>query len=150
MTGRRKGALEMHLDHGIPFVFGHVDQHAVAQDAGIQHKRVEFSEGGNRLVDHPLGAVPVRDVVAVGDRLAAHGLDLVHDLLSGTHIVAFSGPIAAQVVDHDLGAVLGQHQAVLAAHAPGPAGHDSHPSLAQSCHCPSRFWRVWPLFTGLI
>ena len=72
------------------------------------------------------------------------------DLLGGADIVALAGPVAAQVVDHDLGAVLGQHQAVLAADAAGAAGHDCHPSLAQSCHCPSRFLRVWPLFPALI
>ena len=74
---------------------------------------------GDRLVDHALGAVPVGDVVAVGHRLAAHRLDLVDDLLGGADIVALAGAVAAEIVHHDLGAVLGQHQAMLAADAAG-------------------------------
>ena len=50
-------------------------------------------------------------------------------------VVALAGAIAAEVVHHDLGAVLGQHQAVLAANATGASGDDRHPALTQSCHC---------------
>ena len=42
---------------------------------------VEAAEGVDRPgCDQPLGAVEVGDVVAVGDGLAAHRLDLVDDL----------------------------------------------------------------------
>ncbi len=51
-------------------------EHPVAQDAGVVDDDVEVAEGLDRRVDQPLGALPRRDVVAVGDRLAAHRLDL--------------------------------------------------------------------------
>ena len=43
-------------------------------------RRAERVDG---RLDEPLGAVPVGDVVAVGDRLAAHRPDLVDDLAGG-------------------------------------------------------------------
>jgi hypothetical protein len=49
--------------------------------------------------------------------------------------VTLAGAIAAQVVHHHLGAVLGQHQAMLAAHPTGTARHDRHAAFAQSRHC---------------
>ena len=76
-----------------------------------------------------------RDVVAVGDGLAAHGLDLGDDVVrrAGRSVPAPS-MLAAEVVDDDLGAVGGEHQRVLAADAAAGAGDDAHPSLAQLAH----------------
>ena len=75
------------------------------------------------------------DVVAVGDSLAAHGLDLLDDLLRGagrgrTRAVH----LAAEVVDDDLGPVLGEHQRVLPTDASAGAGDDAHAPLTHSCH----------------
>jgi hypothetical protein len=123
------------LDHGVPLVLGHVHKHAIAQNACIQDNGIELAEGGDRLVDHALGAVPVGDVVTVRDSLAAHRLDLVDDLLGGADIVALAGAVAAEVIHHDLGAMFGQHQAVFAADAAGASSDDRHPTLTQSCHC---------------
>ena len=85
--------------------------------------------------DQALGAVPVRDVVGVGDGLAAHGDDLVDDVVRRTGRRARAVHRAAEVVDDDLGPVFGQHQRVLAADAATGAGDDAHPSLAQLAHC---------------
>jgi hypothetical protein len=149
VTGRREGALQVHLDDGVPFVLAHVDEHAVAQDAGVQHDGVELAERLDRLVDHVLGAIPVGNVVAVGHGLAAHRLDLVHNLLGGAHVVALAGPVAAQVVHDHLGAMLGQHQAMFPADAAGAARHDRNPSLAQSRHwCLPSFACLNPIVLG--
>jgi hypothetical protein len=59
----------------------HVDEHAVAQDAGVVDEDVEVTERLDRRVDERLGTVPVGDVVAVGDGLPAEGADLLGDLL---------------------------------------------------------------------
>src|SRR4029079_17457818 len=72
---------------------------------------------------------------AFGTRVARLGLDLVGHRLGGPDVVALAGAVAAQVVHHHLGAMLGQHQAMLAAHAARPAGDDRHPSLAQCRYC---------------
>ena len=34
----------MHVDHGAPLVHGHVEEEAVAQDAGVIHCRIDFSK----------------------------------------------------------------------------------------------------------
>ena len=57
-----------------------LNRHAVAEDAGVVDQHVEVAERVDRGVDHALGAVPVGDVVAVGDGLAAGGGDLVDHL----------------------------------------------------------------------
>src|SRR5580704_15406916 len=50
MARRREGAFQVHLDDGVPLVLAHIDQHAVAQDAGIQHQGIELAEVLYRLV----------------------------------------------------------------------------------------------------
>ena len=74
------------------------------------------------------------DVVAVGDRLAAHRLDLVDDLLGGREIVARAVDRAADVVDHDLRAVAGEAEGVLAADTATGAGDDRDASFAEAGH----------------
>ena len=78
---RAGGALQVHLDDGVPLGLAHVGQHAVAQDAGVVDQHVEAAVGVDGLGDDALGAAPVADVVGVGHRLAAGGDDLVDDLL---------------------------------------------------------------------
>ena len=66
--------------HRVPLLFGGADEHAVAHEAGVVDDHVEAAEGVERRLHERAGAVPVGDVVAVGDRLAAGGADLVDDL----------------------------------------------------------------------
>ena len=75
-AARGEVALEVHAHDVVPLRLGHVDEHAVAQDAGVVDEDVEVAERVDRRVDEPLGALPVGDVVAVGDGLAAQRLDL--------------------------------------------------------------------------
>ena len=83
-----------------------------------------------------LAALPVGDVVGVGDGLAAHGLDLVDDLLAPA---VRSSPDAvdgaAEVVDDDLGALRREQQRVLAADAPAGAGDDRDASVECTHGC---------------
>ena len=76
-----EGALQVHLDDGVPLLFAHVGHHAVTQDAGVVDDGVQVTEGVDCGLDESLCASPRGDVVAVGDRLATHRLDLVHHLL---------------------------------------------------------------------
>jgi hypothetical protein len=75
----------------------------------------------------------VRHVRAVGDGLAAHLSDLVHDLLRrpvvGTRPVQFG----AQVVDHHGCAKPRQEQRHRPADSPAGTGDDGYPPI-QSCH----------------
>ena len=75
------------------------------------------------------------DVADVGDGLAAGGGDLVDDLLRRTDVAAGAVAAAAEVVDHDLGTLVGQHQGVLTADAAPGSGHDAHSSFTHLvCH----------------
>ena len=99
---------------------------------------VEAAEGVDRLLHEALGAVPVADVVAVGDGLAAHGLDLVDDLAGpGPWSLPSPSIEPPRSLTTTLAPVLGQHQRVLAADAAARAGDDAHPSLAQLAHLDS-------------
>jgi len=122
-------ALEVNRDDRVPLCLRHVHEHAVAQDAGVVDQDVEVAERLHGHVDHALGALPVGDVVVVRDRLAAHGLDLVHDLLCRRGVVARAVVGAAEVVHHDLCALRGEEQRVLAADAAPCAGDDRDASL---------------------
>ena len=80
------------------------------------------------------------DADSIVRRLAARLDDLGHHLVRRTIVLtAVSATVAAKVVHHHFGAVLGQHQRMLAADAPPGTGHQTHPSLTQFCHAlPSR------------
>ena len=72
------------------------------------------------------------DVVGVGHRLAAGGLDLVDDLLGRPGVGAGAVAAAAEVVDDDVGAVPGQRQGVLAAQPAAGTGDDADAALAEA------------------
>lgn len=124
----------MDLDDRVPFAFRHVDEHPIAQDAGVVHDHVEAAEDVDRVPDDPLGSLPVAHVVRVRDGLAARRDDLRNDLrrraLGCTRAVAR----AAEVVNHHPRAVRRQHERVLATDAAAAAGDDGDPSFTQSCH----------------
>ena len=101
-------------------------EHAVAQDAGVVDEDVEAPEGVDRRVDEVLGALPVGDVVGVGDRLAARCLDLGDDVVRRALIGASALVRAAAVVDHDLGALGSEEQGMFAPEPTSGSGDDRH------------------------
>ena len=139
-------ALEVHADHRVPVLLAHVEDHPVAQDAGVVDDDVELAEGVEGALDDALGALEVGDALAVGDGLAAHLLDLVDHLL-GRAVVGAAGAVEvrAEVVDDDLGAVLGHQQRLFAADAAARAGDDRNLPFEQTCHVmpPPAVCRVW-------
>ncbi len=148
---RAERALEVHAHDRVEVVLGHVEDHGVADDPGVVHQDVERAERLDRGVDHLPGRVEVGDVAVVGNRVAAPLLDELHDgvgiLLAG----AVAPNRAAEVVDHDLGAVLGQFERVAAPDAVRRTGDDgdlpveqSHASDATSdvAYGSNALWRV--------
>jgi hypothetical protein len=103
-AGRREVTLEVHADDGVPVFLAHVEAHPVAQDARVVDQDVEVAPGLDRLVDEALRALPVGDVVVIGDGLAAGLGDLVDDLLGVTGVGPGPVPLAAEIVHHHLGA----------------------------------------------
>ena len=132
--GRGEGAFQMNLDHRVPLGLGHIDQHAVAQDARIADQHVELAIGADGLVDHGLGLIPVGDVGPVDHRLPAGSDDLGHHLGGGREVGSLAVAGGTQVIDHDFGPLGGQHQAVFPANAASAAGDNGHAAFAQSCH----------------
>ena len=104
---------------------------------GVVHQDVEAAEGLDGRVDQSLRPAEVADVVAVRDGFATHRLDLFDDVRRPGRCLAAAVHLAAEIVDHDLGPVLGEHQGVLATDAPACAGDDAHAphTCRRVCHC---------------
>ena len=90
---------------------------------------MQVAERLDRSVDQALASLPVGHVVGVGDGLAAHRLDLVDDLLGRGAVVARPVDGAAEVVDDDLGAFLGEEECMLTTDAAAGAGDDGDASV---------------------
>ena len=119
----------MHGDHRIPLVFGHVDQHAVTQNASVVHQDVEVAERFDGAVDEALSALPVGDVVAVDHGLSAHCADFGSNFLRRGDIVTGAIVGSAEIVNNDLGAFSGEQQRVLATDATACSGDDCYASV---------------------
>src|SRR5437667_6620865 len=86
---RVRPALQVHADDRVPLLLGHVEDHALAQDAGAADDDLEVAEAAQRRVDDRLTAGHRRDALGVGHRLAAEGLDLLdHGLRRGARRLA--------------------------------------------------------------
>ena len=132
-TGGEEVPSQVHPHDGVPLLVGHVDQHAVAEDAGVVHEHVQVAEGVDGRLHEPARPLPVGHVVAVGDRFPARGPDLRHDLLGRGRVAA--GPVgaAAEVVDHDLCTLGREQQGVFPPHSASRAGDDGDATF-QSTH----------------
>ena len=93
---------------------------------GVVHEHVEAAERVERGADDVLGAVELGDAVVVGDGLAAALRDDVDDLVGGPLVGALAGDRSAEVVDDDLGAVIGELYRFAAAHTVARSGDDRH------------------------
>src|SRR6185503_359491 len=91
-------AVQVHVDDRAPLLDRHVEEEAVAQDAGVVYYRIDLSKSAYAKVDDALRRLPFRHAVGTGDRLAAGRLDLVDDLLRRTGIAAFARHRGAHVV----------------------------------------------------
>ena len=94
-----------------------------AQDAGVIDQHMHLAERGQRCLDDAAGRFDARDVVAVGQTLTAGRLDFGHHGLGG---------FAADVIDHDVGALGCEGQRVGAAKAAAGAGNDDGTSVTDT------------------
>ena len=124
-----EGGLEVHVQHRVEQLRGHVVERLVAQDAGVADDDVDAAERLQGGVDDGLAALDGGHGAGVGHRLPAQARDLLDRPLgrAGRGAGAVGGP--AEVVDDHLGAAGGQQQGVLAAQAAARAGHDRHPAV---------------------
>jgi hypothetical protein len=124
----------VHPHHRVPLLFARRHQHAVAHEAGVVDDDVEPPPGRHRRVDEALTALPVGDVVAVGDGLAAAAADGVGDLLGDG--AGRAAPVAgdAEIVDHHARPQARQLLGVRAPEAAPGAGDDTHAPVEQPRH----------------
>ncbi len=94
----------MNLDDQIPVGFGPFVERFVPQNASIVDQNVNLAPFVDRLVENGLTAFHGGHVIAVGDRLAAVGDDVVHDLLGRADGPAAAVTCAAQIVDQHFAA----------------------------------------------
>ncbi len=107
---------------GVPVLFAHVEDHAVAQDAGVVDDDVELAEVVDRAIDDSFGSLEVGDALEVGDRLAAGGSDFLDHVLRRGARLPGAVEVTAEVIHDHLGAVLGQQQRLFAPDAAAGAG----------------------------
>jgi hypothetical protein len=61
----------VNLHHSVPFIDAHVHEHAITHDSRIGNDRVKTTEGIDGALHEAASAIPIGDVVAIGDRFAA-------------------------------------------------------------------------------
>src|ERR1700722_17954171 len=112
MRGRRLDRavvpLQVHPDHVVPFLFRHVEDHAVAQDAGDVNQDVELAEFLDRLVDESLAAFDGGDIHMIGSGVATRALDFF-DYIVGRRLRFFlSRDRDAKIVDYHCASLCGE------------------------------------------
>src|SRR4051812_4105313 len=137
MAGQPRAA-HVHAHDRIEVVRIHVPDHAVAHDAGVVHEDVEPAPRVDRLLHHLPGRVVVGHVGVVGDRLAAPLLDDL-DCEVGVAARALTAHRSPDVVDDDLGALLGQLHRVAPPDAVPGSGDDGDLAVEQTHGCPTSF-----------
>jgi hypothetical protein len=120
-----ESAVQVHLEHRVPFVHAHLVEEAVAQDTCVVDHHVDAAKAVDGRLDDAGCACGVRHAVGIGRCLTAHGFDFVHHFLCGACVLAFAGDGRADVVDHHLGTFARHGQRDVAANATTCAGdHD--------------------------
>jgi hypothetical protein len=113
------------VDDRTPFLQAHVEEEAVAQDAGIVDHPVDAPEGVERALNDTAGTVPIGDAVGTGGGFAAKRPDLVDHLLCWPGVATFARHRCADIVDHHARAVCRHRQCEVAANsAAGARDHD--------------------------
>ena len=122
-------AVQVDGDHVTPLILGHVEDHAVAQDAGHVDHDVDAAVGVEGLLDHALAALDRGDGVVVRLRVPAGGFDLPRDLIGRALVAAGAVHVHARVVDDHVRAQRAQQQRDLTADAASGAGEDRGSSI---------------------
>ena len=128
-------ALEVDPRHRVPLSLRHPGEHAILQETGVQHERVEPTEGVDRLLDHRLGLIPVGDVGGVRHRFSPGRNDLVDDLLRSIGRAFRTVALHAEVVHDDFGSLGGKGQRVGATESSGGASDHDDATVTDSHRC---------------
>ena len=94
----------MYGDDRVPFVFGHIDQHTITQNARIIHNDVKFAKSIDRRIDHVFSPIKITYVVAVCYGFPTSSINFVSYLLRRRSIFSPAIDSGPKVVDDNLGA----------------------------------------------
>jgi hypothetical protein len=125
---RAEVALEVDAHDVVEVVLAHVEEHPVAQEAGVVHEDVEPAPLLEAAPDHGERVVPIGDVAAVGHRVATRSADLV-DHRVGRARLTLTREREPEVVHHDLHALPRQRERVRPTEAAPRAGDERDPSF---------------------
>src|SRR5439155_7248217 len=123
---------QVHIEHQVEVLLAHVEERLVAQDPGVVHHDVEPAELVQRAPDEPVSPFARGHAVVVRYGVSALALDLGDHLVRHLRTLAAAVAIAAEIVHHDLGALAGEEQRVLAADAAARPGDDRDLALEQT------------------
>src|SRR5271155_4363693 len=126
-----EGAREMNPQYGLPLVVTHIDQHSVANNAGVIHDHIEPVEGLKRLCYQAISAYGIRNVLIISQSNTSGGFDLVCNDVRRS-------PGTAKIVNHYLGSFGRQEQGVFAADASPSARDNGHAVLADAARTHGR------------
>ncbi len=121
---RLKVPLRWTAEDRVEILLAHVEDHAVAKDAGVVHHDVELAEVVQRALDDALGGFEIANALEIRDRLAAEAADLLDHVLGWRTRLTGAVEVAAEIVDHDLGPLFGQQQRFFAANTASGACND--------------------------
>ncbi len=127
-------AAQMDADDRIPFLDRHVENHAVAQNAGDVHQDVELAEFLDRLVDQTLAAFRRRDVEMIGGGFAAPGLELLDHVICRRRLLLLSRDGNAEIVDHHGRALRRKCSADFASDSSSAASHGRYFAFQMTTH----------------
>ena len=121
--------LQVHPDYVVPFLFGHVEDHAVAQDPGDVHQDIELAEFLDRLVDEAFAAFDAGDIHVIGNRVAARGFDFLDHVVGGRLRFLLPRDRDAKIVDYHCASLRGECPRDAAADTAATAGDGGYFSV---------------------
>ena len=143
-----KSALEVNGDNVVPLLLGHVEYHAVAQDAGAAHHDVQPAEVVDGRLHDALAAVHGGHGLGAGDGGAAGVADFANHQLGDGLVKAGAVHVHAGVNHHDFRAFFRHQHGDAAAHAAAGAGDDGYFSFQIVGHGES-ILTFWVVFTSM-
>src|ERR1700735_5654135 len=120
-------AAQVHADRAGPVLERLLLEREEAQNARVVDDDVQRAERIERGTDQASGAIPVGDIVVIGNRFAAGRLDLRGDGRGSLPIGA-----AAEIVDDDVRAFGGEAERIFPPQAARGAGDDDHAAVTDA------------------
>ena len=127
----------MDVENEVEVLLAHVEHCLVAEDAGVVHQYVDAAVLVERGPDQAIGPLARGDAVVIRHRVAARRLDVGDGFLGHFPTAPAAMAIRAEVIDHNLRALLCEEERVLAADATACASNDRNLAVQNARHASS-------------